>query len=74
MGNNKLVKQKMQANSLQFRLPYGCGGTTWGASPNRAHLGLHSEPLDGGMYAEEYKGWIARKNETLPIAEMIDSF
>jgi hypothetical protein len=27
-----------------------------------------------GMYAEEYKGWIARKNETPPIAETIDSF
>ena len=38
------------------------------------HIQGFSEPLDGGMYAEEYKGWIARKNETLPIAETIDSF
>ena len=64
----------MQANSWRFRLPYGCGGTTRGASPDRAHPGLHSEPLDGGMYAKEYKGWIARKNETPPITETIDSF
>jgi hypothetical protein len=27
-----------------------------------------------GMYSEEYKNWIARENETLPIAETIDSF
>ncbi len=27
-----------------------------------------------GMYSEEYKGWIARKNEQPPIVETIDSF
>ena len=27
-----------------------------------------------GMYAEEYKGWIARENETPPITKTIDSF
>ena len=27
-----------------------------------------------GMYSEEYKNWIARKNETPPIVETIDSF
>ena len=27
-----------------------------------------------GMYAKEYKGWIARENETPPITETIDSF
>jgi hypothetical protein len=27
-----------------------------------------------GMYSEEYKNWIARENESLPIVETIDSF
>ena len=27
-----------------------------------------------GMHSKEYKNWIARKNESLPIREMIDSF
>jgi hypothetical protein len=27
-----------------------------------------------GMYAKEYKNWIARENETPPIVETIDSF
>jgi hypothetical protein len=27
-----------------------------------------------GMYAEEYKNWIARENETPPIVKTIDSF
>ena len=41
----------MQPNRWRFRLPCGCAmrGTTRGASPDRAHPGLHSEPLDAAI-------------------------
>ena len=42
-------QQEMQVNSWQFRLPWRCSGTTWGASPNGAHPGLHSKPLDAAI-------------------------
>ena len=42
-------QQKMQANCWRFRLPCGCGGTTRGALPNRAHPGLNLEPLDAAI-------------------------
>jgi len=28
---------------------WGCGGAMQGASPNGAHLGLHSKPLDAAI-------------------------
>ena len=42
-------QQQMQANRWQFRLPCGCSGAMWGASPDRAHPGLHLDPLDAAM-------------------------
>ena len=45
----KLTRQKMQANRQRFRWPWQCSGTTQGASPQEAHPGLHSKPLDAAI-------------------------
>ena len=56
----------MQASCWQFRLLCGCGGTTWGASPDGAHPGLHGKPLDAaiGQVPAPYR----------PGATMVDIF
>ena len=45
----KSTRQTIQANRQRYQLPCGCGGTTRGGSPNGAHLGLHSKPLDAAI-------------------------
>jgi hypothetical protein len=47
----------MKADPWKFRLPWQCSGTTQGASPDRARLGLHWKPLDAsiGQVPEPYK-------------------
>jgi hypothetical protein len=45
IGNN-WQQHKIQVNRWQFRLPYGCGGTTRAASPVRARPWLRLEPMD----------------------------
>ena len=42
-------QQKMQANRRRFRWSWRCSGTTRGASPDGAHPGLHSKPLDAAI-------------------------
>jgi len=41
----KSATTKMKANRWQFRLPWQCSHTIWGASLNRACPGLHWKPL-----------------------------
>ena len=45
----KSMRQNIQANRWRFRLLCGCGGTTRGRSPDGAHPGLHSKPLDAAI-------------------------
>ena len=51
VGDNESTTTKMQANHWQL-----CSGTTWGASPDGAHPGLHPKPLDAviGQVATSY--------------------
>ena len=50
LGNNESTTTKNnKANRWQFRLPCRCGGTMRGTSPNEAHPGLHSKPLDAAI-------------------------
>ena len=42
-------QQKMQANSWQIRLPCSCGGAMRGTSPDEAHPGLLSKPLNAAI-------------------------
>jgi hypothetical protein len=46
------LRQKIQANQRQFWWPWRCSGMTRGTSPNKAHPGLHSKPLDAAI------GWV----------------
>jgi hypothetical protein len=39
----------MQANQRQFRWPWRCSGMIRGTSPDKAHPGLHSKPLDAAI-------------------------
>jgi hypothetical protein len=48
-GQQQINSNKIQANCWQFRLPWQCSGTTQGTSPDRAHRGLHSKPLDAAI-------------------------
>ncbi len=45
----KSKTQIMQANQRQFRWPWRCIGMTRGTSPDKAHPGLHSKPLDAAI-------------------------
>ena len=50
----------------QFRLPCGCRSMMRGRSPNRAHPGLHSEPLDAAI------GRVPALRRIAPAAAMVD--
>jgi hypothetical protein len=49
VADNEMDETKMQANRRRLRWPLRCSGMTRGASPDRAHKGLHSEPLDAAI-------------------------
>ena len=51
VGNKTTNRQqrKMQVNHWQFQLPWRCGGTTRGASPNGARPMLQKKPLDASI-------------------------
>ena len=50
MGKNKSTATKMKVNHWQIQLPWQCGGTTRGASPDRevqGFTGIHWMPPSG---------------------------
>jgi hypothetical protein len=49
VANNEIDEAKMQANRWQFRWQWRCSGMTRGTSPDKAHPGLHSKPLDAAI-------------------------
>jgi len=49
VGDKESMATKMQVNWWQFRLPWRCSSTGWGALPDGAHPGLHSKPLDAAI-------------------------
>ena len=50
MDNNKSATAKNAGKSLVSSIAMcRCGGMRWGALPNRARPGLHSEPLDAAI-------------------------
>ena len=50
VGDNESTATKNQVvNQRQLRLPWQCSGTMRGASPDGAHPGLHSKPLDAAI-------------------------
>ena len=40
---------RIQLNCWPFRWPWGCGGAMWDASPDEAHPGLQTKPLDAAI-------------------------
>ncbi len=80
VGDNKSIATKKQVNCWRFRLPWQCSGTTRGASPDRAHPGLHLKPLDvtigrvpapycpGGCMVNKFEWNTQNINKTQPLA------
>ena len=48
-GKQQIGNNKNAGKYWQFRLPCGCRSMMRGRLPNRAHPGLHSEPLDAAI-------------------------
>jgi hypothetical protein len=44
-----MAKIKRKADFWRYWLPWWCSSSTWGASPDRAHPGLHWKPLDAAI-------------------------
>ena len=76
----------MQANRWQYLWPWRCSGTTRGASPDGAHPGLHSKPLDaaigrvpapyrpGGRHGRRFRKNTQNTNKTQLLASNYGTF
>jgi len=69
----------MQANCWQFRLPWRYSGTMQGISPDGAHPGLHSMPLNAAIGPEaamvkEFESNTQNTNKTQLLASNYSTF